>query len=108
MEEGMTPKRLRLIQLVHSYWHHHQMGPTLEELARLMGLKSRSNVHMTIEALIQQGWLAKTPKEQRGVALTEKGLNLCKKTIFTYLPPPPSGGMLPSVRADGTKMNEKT
>ncbi len=104
----MTPKRLRLIQLVHAYWHHHQMGPTLEELARLMGLKSRSNVHMAIEALIRQGWLAKTAKEQRGVALTEKGLNLCKKAVFTYAPPPPKGAMLPSVRADGKPMQEKT
>ena len=104
----MTPKRLRLIQLVHAYWHHHQMGPTLEELARTMGLKSRSNVHATIEALIQQGWLAKTPKEQRGVALTEKGLGLCKKRVFTYVPAPPTGTMLPSVRADGQAMNENT
>jgi hypothetical protein len=102
----MTPKRLRIIQLIHAYWHHHQMGPTLEELAIQMGVRSRSNVHMMIAELIKQGWLAKTPLEVRGVALTEKGLSLCRKSVYIHLPPPPLGQMNKAVLADGRSMKE--
>ncbi len=102
----MTPKRLRLIQLVHAYWHHHQMGPTLEELAQQTGVRSRSNVHMMITELIKQGWLAKTPMEVRGVALTEKGLSLCRKSIYIHLPPPPLGQMNKPVLTDVKRVKE--
>lgn len=102
----MTPKRLRLIQLVHAYWHHHQMGPTLDELAMQMGVKSRSQVHLMISELIKQGWLAKTPMEVRGVALTEKGLSLCRKSIYIHLPPPPLGQMNKPVFEVGKRPKE--
>ena len=86
----MTPKRLKLLKLIHAYWHHYQMGPTLQELADQMGVKSRSNMHYAVAALIKQGWLAKISSEARGIALTRRGLALCKGNLYIHGAPPPS------------------
>jgi SOS-response transcriptional repressor LexA len=86
----MTPKRLQILRLIHGYWHHYQMGPTLQELANQMNVKSRSNMHYAIAALIKQGWLARISNESRGIALTRRGLALCKGNMYVHGAPPPT------------------
>ncbi len=99
----MTPKRLKILKLVHAYWHHYQMGPTLQELADQMGVKSRSNMHYAVAALIKQGWLAKISTEARGIALTKRGLALCKGNLYIHggAPPPSPENTTVPVDANG-------
>lgn len=100
----MTQKRLKILQLIFAYWHHYQVGPTLEELATQMGIKSRSNIHFAVERMIAQGWLAKTVGEQRSVALTKKGLALCRSQTYVYKPAPEQGKMFIAVATNGTPL----
>lgn len=87
----MTPKSLKIVHLVHAYWFHHQMGPTLNELCVLTETKSKSVIHFRVQSLIRNGWLSKTERERRGIFLTQKGLALCKKNVYIEKPPPAPG-----------------
>ena len=87
----MTPKGLEIVKLVHAYWFHHQMGPTLNELCLVTGIRNKSGVHARVMRLIQAGWLTKTSRERRGIYLTPKGAALCKNSVYVEKAPPAPG-----------------
>lgn len=65
----MTPAQARVYEALARYLATHAYAPSLEELARLSGLRSLATVHKHVQHLIAQGKVHRTGQFIRGLAL---------------------------------------
>jgi SOS-response transcriptional repressor LexA len=61
----MTPKQLKVLEAIESYWETQHCGPSLEAIAEMVGVSSRSTVHAIVKKLEEDGWITMQPKRWR-------------------------------------------
>ena len=63
----MTPRQSELLSRIDGFQHIHGYSPSYKWLADQMGLKSSSNIHRLVWALVSQGKLKALPHRKRTV-----------------------------------------
>ena len=67
---NLTPKQLRILQLVRDWRVTHGFSPTMQELANELGI-SKVTVFEHVEALIKKGALVREPNKARSLSISE-------------------------------------
>ena len=67
---NLTPKQLRILQLIRDYRVAHGYSPTMQELADELGI-SKVTVFEHVEALIKKGALHREPNKARSLSIRE-------------------------------------
>ncbi len=67
---NLTPKQLRILQLIRNHRIAHAYSPTMQELADELGV-SKVTVFEHVEALIKKGALRREPNKARSLSLPE-------------------------------------
>ena len=68
---NLTPKQLKILQLIRGHRITHGYSPTMQELADEIGV-SKVTVFEHVEALIKKGALRREPNKARSLSLREK------------------------------------
>lgn len=68
----LTPKQKDILDFITSFTRSKGYSPSLEEVAKKIGLKAISTVHQHIEALNKKGYLKKEENQPRGVSLLQE------------------------------------
>lgn len=63
----LTPKQLELLLLLNEKLDANGFGPSYEELAKTLGLKSKSNINRMIVALENRGFVRRLPGQSRAI-----------------------------------------
>ena len=63
----MTPKQLKVLEAIESYWETQHCGPSLEAIAKMVGVSSRSTIHAIVKKLEADGWITMQPKRWRTI-----------------------------------------
>lgn len=65
---GITPKQRELLDFIVRYQREHRgVSPSFDEMARALGLASKSGVHRLIEGLVERGALVRLPNQARSL-----------------------------------------
>ena len=67
----MTPRQQSALEFIRAYVIEHGIAPTYGEIARAVGLHSKSNAHFVVDALIAGGLLVRTPYRVRGLIVAD-------------------------------------
>ena len=67
---NLTPKQLRIVQLIRGYRLANGYSPTMQELAQELGV-SKVTVFEHVEALIKKGALRRQPNKARSLSICE-------------------------------------
>ncbi|MCP3904683.1 MAG: transcriptional repressor LexA [Planctomycetes bacterium] len=70
---NLTPKQLRILQLVRDYRIAHGYSPTMQELADELGI-SKVTVFEHVEALIKKGALQRKANKARSLSISENAV----------------------------------
>lgn len=70
---NLTPKQLRILQLIRDWRTAHHYSPTLQELADELGV-SKVTVFEHVEALIKKGALTREANKARSLSLTDNAV----------------------------------
>ena len=65
----LTAQQHRTLEAIREYLQQHGHAPTLEEIGRVVGVRSRGAVHRLVQALIDKGYLERAGSGWRGLAL---------------------------------------
>lgn len=65
----LTPKMLKLYKLAKEYRIRNGYAPSYEEMADMMGLKSKSGIHKLITGMEQRGAIQRIPGHSRAFKL---------------------------------------
>lgn len=71
MSEALTRRQLSILDHLRASRDSHTHPPTLDELCRALGLRSRGSMHKHIQALVAAGLVEPLSGKQRGVRLRE-------------------------------------
>jgi len=63
----MTPRQKDIFLVIDEWWRRFGFGPTVDDIMRITGDKSRSNVHRMIEKLCEIGVCKRTKRRARSV-----------------------------------------
>lgn len=73
----LSKRRLEFLEAVFMFYSQRRYYPTTEEIAQIMGLRSRQGALSYIKALIKDGCLVRAPNEKkRYIRLTDAGLSI--------------------------------
>ncbi|QCG95105.1 MarR family transcriptional regulator [Azospirillum sp. TSA2s] len=65
---GLTPKQRLLLDFIARYQRERRgVSPSFDEMARALGLASKSGVHRLIEGLVARGALERLPNQARAL-----------------------------------------
>ena len=69
----MTRQQSRLLQFIAEYQREHggEVSPSLDEMGRALGLKSKAGVHRLLTRLEDSGRIARNPRRARSVRLVD-------------------------------------
>ena len=70
---NLTPKQLRILQLIREYRITHGYSPTMQELADELGV-SKVTVFEHVEALINKGALKREPNKARSLSICDNAV----------------------------------
>jgi repressor LexA len=73
MNQALTRRQRAILEHLREGREHQAQPPTLDELCRELGLRSRGSMHKHVQALVQAGHLEPLSGKQRGVRLREPG-----------------------------------
>lgn len=63
----LTPKQLELLLLLNEKLDANGFGPSYEELAKALGLQSKSNINRLMVALENRGFVRRLPGQSRAI-----------------------------------------
>jgi SOS-response transcriptional repressor LexA len=66
----MTPRQLLVLEAIEDYWAEQHCGPSLEAIAKKVGVSSRSTIHSIVKRLHEDGWITMQPKRWRTMMST--------------------------------------
>lgn len=65
---GLTPKQRALLDFIARYQRERRgVSPSFDEMARALGLASKSGVHRLVEGLVARGALERLPNQARAL-----------------------------------------
>jgi SOS-response transcriptional repressor LexA len=69
----MTRQQSRLLQFIAGYQREHggEVSPSLDEMGRALGLRSKAGVHRLLTRLEDAGRIARNPRRARSVRLVD-------------------------------------
>ncbi len=73
MNEALTRRQRAILEHLRESRERQAHPPTLDELCRELGLRSRGSLHKHVQALVKAGHLEPLSGKQRGVRLCEPG-----------------------------------
>lgn len=73
MNQALTRRQRAILEHLREGREHQAHPPTLDELCRELGLRSRGSMHKHVQALVKAGHLEPLSGKQRGVRLREPG-----------------------------------
>ncbi len=73
MNEALTRRQQAILEHLRESRERQAHPPTLDELCRELGLRSRGSLHKHVQALVKAGHLEPLSGKQRGVRLREPG-----------------------------------
>jgi len=65
----LTPKMLQLYGIMKEYKDRNGYIPSYDEMAEMLGLKSKSGIHRLIVAMEKRGALRRLPNQSRAIQL---------------------------------------
>ena len=71
MAEALTRRQQAILDHLRETRHRQSHPPTLDELCRALGLRSRGSMHKHVQALVEAGYVEPLSGKQRGVRLRE-------------------------------------
>ena len=71
MDEALTRRQRGILEHLRRNRSRQVHPPTLDELCRALGLRSRGSMHKHVQALVQAGYVQPLSGKQRGVRLNE-------------------------------------
>ncbi len=80
MTNSLTRKQQEIFDFLLQHQDKFCRPPTLEELCKSMGLKSRGSLHNHIKALIKENLIEAPERKQRGIRLTEYARQMINST----------------------------
>jgi repressor LexA len=69
MRPRLTERQAQLHDVVRDHLRRHGRPPTLVELGQALGIRSTNGVHRLVSAVVDKGYLIRTPLAARGLAL---------------------------------------
>jgi repressor LexA len=69
MSESLTRRQRAILEHLRSHADRQAHPPTLDELCRALGLRSRGSMHKHIQALVAAGYVEPMSGKQRGIRL---------------------------------------
>jgi repressor LexA len=72
MSETLTRRQRTILEHLQSHRDRQAHPPTLDELCRALGLRSRGSLHKHVQALVAAGYVEPMSGKQRGVRLREE------------------------------------
>jgi SOS-response transcriptional repressor LexA len=63
----LTPKQYELLLLLNEKLDTNGFGPSYEEMAKTLGIESKSNIHRMIVALEDRGFIRRLPGRSRAI-----------------------------------------
>lgn len=69
MSEALTRRQQAILEYLRESREHQLHPPTLDELCRALGLRSRGSMHKHVQALVKAGFVEARSGKQRGVRL---------------------------------------
>ena len=63
----MTPRQKDIFLVIDEWWKRFGFGPTVDDIMRIIGDKSRANVHRMIEKLCEIGVCKRTKRRARSI-----------------------------------------
>lgn len=73
MGEALTRRQQAILDHLRESRSHQTHPPTLDELCRALGLRSRGSMHKQVQALVDAGYVEPLSGKQRGVRLRQSG-----------------------------------
>jgi len=71
MQEALTRRQQSILDYLREHHDARGLPPTLDDLCRALGLRSRGSMHKHVQALVAAGLVAPLSGKQRGVRLRE-------------------------------------
>ncbi|TNF98033.1 MAG: repressor LexA [Gammaproteobacteria bacterium] len=68
----MGPTQEKILKRLDRYIRENGESPTLEELGKLVQIKSRGTMHRHVSQLIEEGYLEKSPRHWRGLRVVQQ------------------------------------
>lgn len=69
--DHQTSMEQKIINAIRNHTNEHRYPPSLEDLAYMVGLKSKSAVLRHVDRLVEKGMVAKEPGQARTIRLIE-------------------------------------
>lgn len=69
MIQTLTKKQRLIFDFVAEFIGRNGFGPSFEEIGRGVGLCSLATVHKHVEVLCAKGWLSRSPRVSRSIAI---------------------------------------
>lgn len=79
--DALKERPFQLLTILVSYHERRRQQPSLRELARLLDIASVSTVHHHLTVLEREGYLLRTPAQNRSIRLTDKAFEHCRQSL---------------------------
>lgn len=79
MAGPVSDTKLNILKFIVEWLEKNRASPTLEEIAVVIGLASRSSVQYHIDNLIGEGHLTRPPRRHRMITPTQQGIDVINK-----------------------------
>ena len=86
IKPSLTERQNQVYEFIRSYMRDQQKPPTMAEIGNALSIRSTNAVHKFVVALEQKGYITRTPRVSRGIALTEAGDHLAFTEPPSLLP----------------------
>jgi repressor LexA len=73
MPPPLTERQGQVLEYVRAHVRRHGRPPSLVEIGSALAIRSTNGVHRLVTALVQKGYLTRTPLQARGIALVDAG-----------------------------------
>lgn len=69
---ALTPKQRKLLDFIRAAIEHDGSAPTFDQMARGMGVKSKSDIHRQLKGLEERGAIRRMPNRMRAIEVVEE------------------------------------
>lgn len=75
----MTPRQLQTLKVIGTSIQENGYSPSMREIAQGLGSKSLGRTNELTAALLEDGWITRTPNRARSIQLTAAGRRKLKE-----------------------------